>query len=85
MFDYYEVPYNKKVKLASTHLKGKASEWWKQLQKFRQRNGNEKIREWNKMKMKLEGKFLLFNHMQIGYEIVNEHCKEQEIQVPFDK
>ncbi|GMP97245.1 hypothetical protein CsSME_00045576 [Camellia sinensis var. sinensis] len=44
-FQYYDVPEAKKVKLVSQSLKGRASNWWKQLQVGRQRNGQENIRE----------------------------------------
>ncbi|CAL5352123.1 unnamed protein product [Camellia sinensis] len=60
---YYDVPEAKKVKLVSQSLKGRASNWWKQLQVGRRRNSQEKIREWRKMRKKFKEHFLPSNHV----------------------
>ena len=43
-FDYENTPYNRKVKIVVTKLKGRASLWLEHLQIDRQRQGKEKIR-----------------------------------------
>ncbi|GJY15596.1 putative reverse transcriptase domain-containing protein, partial [Tanacetum coccineum] len=40
VFEFKEVPKNKRVSLISTKLRGKASAWWKQLKLNRERVGN---------------------------------------------
>ena len=43
VFDYGDVFEDKKVKLMSIRLKGRASAWWEQMQMSRQRRGKGKI------------------------------------------
>ena len=64
MFDYYEVIDEKKEKLVTIRLKGRASAWWEQLQISRQRSGKIKIKSWEKMKKNLREQFLPFNYTQ---------------------
>ncbi|KAG5534031.1 hypothetical protein RHGRI_022247 [Rhododendron griersonianum] len=68
VFDYEDVSEEKKVKLVAIRLKGRASAWWEQLQGTRLRRGKGKIREWEKMKKKLNEQFLPFNYMQNLYK-----------------
>ena len=55
LFEYENTPKNRKVKIASTRLKGHASLWWEHLQTDRQRRGKE---TWVKMVSKIKKKFL---------------------------
>lgn len=59
----YDVPKARIVKLVSQSLKGRAFNWWKQLQVGRQRKGQKKVREWRKMRKKLKEHFLPSNHV----------------------
>ena len=68
VFEYKDVPKDKKVILISTRLQGRASAWWEQLRRSRARLGKAKITEWPKMKKKLEEQFLPFNYRQSLYQ-----------------
>ncbi|XP_068638446.1 uncharacterized protein [Aristolochia californica] len=64
IFEYKEVPDNVKVKLVAIKLKGRASAWWEQLRRSRDRQGKVKITNWAKMKKKMKGQFLPFGYTQ---------------------
>ncbi len=54
IFEYKDVPEDKKVKLVALKLKGRASAWWEQMKKTRQRKGKPKITNLEHMKKKNE-------------------------------
>ena len=49
VFEFLNLPKNKKVKLMAIKLKGYASSWWKQVQMTRIQSGKENIQSWTKM------------------------------------
>ena len=80
VFDYYEVIDEKKVKLVTIRLKGRASAWWEQLQISRQRSGKVKIKSWEKMKKKLCEHFLPFNYTQSLYKDLHNLKQEGSVE-----
>ncbi|KAI4320771.1 hypothetical protein MLD38_034216 [Melastoma candidum] len=58
IFDYEEVPKERKVKLAALKLKKYASLWWVNTNHQRRREGNDQIRTWSKMKRAMTKRFL---------------------------
>ena len=66
IFEYKEVHENKKVKLIALKLSSRASAWWQQLKKTRERRGKPKIQDWEKMVLREQ--FLLFNYTQTMYQ-----------------
>ncbi|KAE8661446.1 hypothetical protein F3Y22_tig00113725pilonHSYRG00321 [Hibiscus syriacus] len=64
IFEYKEVPDRVKVKLIAIKLKGRASAWWEQLRRSRERQGKAKIIDWEKMK----GHFLPFGYTQTLFQ-----------------
>ncbi|KAI4310483.1 hypothetical protein MLD38_035459 [Melastoma candidum] len=58
IFDYEEVPEERKVKLAALKLKKYAGLWWKNTNQQRRREGRDKIRTWSKMKRAMTKRFL---------------------------
>ena len=68
VFKYYEVPEDRRVKLASIKLKGRASTWWEQIQVHRLRRDKPKLHAWTKMKKKLSDHFLPYNYTQQLYQ-----------------
>ncbi|GJV32727.1 putative nucleotidyltransferase, ribonuclease H [Tanacetum coccineum] len=57
VFEFKEVPENKRVSLIATKLLGRASAWWQQMKLTRERVGNSKIMSWQKMKKYYTTKF----------------------------
>jgi len=88
VFDYKEVPEDKKVKLVALKLRQYASIWWANLVAKRARNGKGKIITWAKMKDKLKSKFLpshyiqdhyyKLHHFKQGTKSVEEYSREFE-------
>ncbi|KAJ0981854.1 hypothetical protein J5N97_010109 [Dioscorea zingiberensis] len=68
IFEYKEVPDRLKVKLVTIKLKGRASAWWEQLRRSRDRQGKTKIVDWDKMKKKMKGHFLPFGYTQTLFQ-----------------
>src|SRR5688572_8068562 len=56
-----------KVKYVALKLRKHASIWWTNLQKKRVAKGKEKIRSWDKMKSKLQSKFLPQSYVHDNY------------------
>ncbi|GJY06304.1 putative reverse transcriptase domain-containing protein [Tanacetum coccineum] len=50
VFEFKEVPENKRVSLIATKLRDRASAWWQQLKLTRERVGKPRITSWQKMK-----------------------------------
>ena len=67
IFDYKEIPDEKKVKLVALRLRKYASLWWSNVCAKRARQGKGKIRTWEKMKTKLRGRFLPPSYLQDNY------------------
>jgi hypothetical protein len=70
-FDYEDVEEDKKFKNDVTRLKGHATLWWDELQADRRCRGNQKIKSWDRMIVKMKAKFIpkdyqitLFRRMQ---------------------
>jgi hypothetical protein len=68
IFEYKEVPDRDKVKLVAIKLKGRASAWWEQLKRSRERQGKAKITDWEKMKIKMKSHFLPFGYTQTLFQ-----------------
>lgn len=68
VFEFKDVPDNKKVKLVGISLKGRASTWWEQVRVMRERRGKPKVTDWEKFKKKLKEQFLPFNYTQIMFQ-----------------
>lgn len=67
IFDFKEVPENKKVKAVAIKLTKFASAWWEQLKVRRERLGKPKITSWEKMKKEMRKRFLPDNYIQNNY------------------
>ncbi|KAI4372842.1 hypothetical protein MLD38_011026 [Melastoma candidum] len=67
IFDYEEVPEDRKVKLAALKLKKYASLWWENTNQQRRREGRDKIRTWSKMKRSMTKRFLPEHHRRDLY------------------
>jgi len=88
VFDYKDIPDDKKVKLVALRLGRYASLWWTNLCAKRTRNRKGKIRTSEKMKSKLKSRFLPAMYLQDSYSqlhsltqgnlIVEEYIREFE-------
>lgn len=67
VFEYKEIPEEKKVKIIAVKLKRHASIWWENLEKKRQREGKSKIKTWEKMRRELTRKFLPSHYYQDNF------------------
>jgi len=67
VFDYKDVPHEKKVKLMALKLRKYASIWWANLVAKRARKGKAKIRSWDQMRDKLKDKFLPSHYIKDNY------------------
>jgi len=67
VFDYKDVPGEKKVKLMALKLRKYASIWWANVVAKRARKGKAKIRSWDQMRDKLKDKFLPSHYLQDNY------------------
>jgi len=71
IFDYKEIPEDKKVKIVALKLRKYASLWWTNLVTKSVRQGKGKIRTWEKMKTKLKARFLPPNYVQNNYSTLH--------------
>jgi len=67
VFDYKDVPDEKKVKLVALKLHKYASIWWANVVAKRARKGKAKIHSWDQMRDKLKDKFLPSHYLQDNY------------------
>jgi hypothetical protein len=67
VFEYKEIPEEKKVKIIVVKLKKHASIWWENLKKKREREGKRKIKTWEKMRRELTRKFLPVHYYQDNF------------------
>lgn len=85
-FDYEDVDKDKQVKYVVTTLQGHATLWWDEIHDERRMKGKAKIKDWDRMVVKLKGNFLpqnyrikIFNQLQNFKEknmIVKEYIEE---------
>jgi len=68
IFEYKDVPDRYKVKLVAIKLKGRASAWWEQLKRSRERQDKAKITDWEKTKNKMKSNFLPFGYTQTLFQ-----------------
>ena len=57
-FDFEEIEDKKKVRYATTRLKGHVAMGWDELQIQRERRGKKKINSWDKMLYKIKSQFM---------------------------
>ncbi|KAG5539880.1 hypothetical protein RHGRI_020186 [Rhododendron griersonianum] len=67
IFEYKDIPEDRKVKLVAIKLKKHASLWWEHLKKQRDRDGKRRVKTWEKMKKELRRKFLPDNYRQDAF------------------
>ncbi|GJS17446.1 putative nucleotidyltransferase, ribonuclease H [Tanacetum coccineum] len=68
VFEFKEVPENKRVSLIATKLRGRASAWWQQLKLTRERIGKPRVTSWRKMKKLLRENFIPHNYQRLMYQ-----------------
>ncbi|GKA88519.1 putative nucleotidyltransferase, ribonuclease H [Tanacetum coccineum] len=68
VFEFKEVPKNKRVLLIATKLRGRASAWWQQLKLTRERVGKPRITSWQKMKKCMRANFIPHNYQLQMYQ-----------------
>ncbi|GJS92900.1 putative reverse transcriptase domain-containing protein [Tanacetum coccineum] len=68
VFEFKEVPENKRVLLIATKLRGRASAWWQQLKLTRERVGKPRITSWQKMKKCMRDNFIPYNYQRHMYQ-----------------
>ncbi|GKD60374.1 putative reverse transcriptase domain-containing protein [Tanacetum coccineum] len=68
VFEFKEVPENKRVSLIATKLRGRASAWWQQLKLTRERVGKPRITSWQKMKKCMRANFIPYNYQRHMYQ-----------------
>ena len=88
IFEFKEIPEDKKVKIVALRLRKYASLWWTNLNAKRTRERKSKITTWDKMKAKMKARFLpstyvqdqymLFHHLNQGKMSVEEYTREFE-------
>ncbi|GJU18429.1 putative nucleotidyltransferase, ribonuclease H [Tanacetum coccineum] len=68
VFEFKDVPENKKVSFIATKLRGRASAWWQQLKLTRERVGKPRVTSWRKMKKLLRENFIPHNYQRLMYQ-----------------
>ncbi|GJU73298.1 retrovirus-related pol polyprotein from transposon TNT 1-94 [Tanacetum coccineum] len=68
VFEFKDVPENKRVSLIATKLRGRASAWWQQLKLTRERVGKPRVTSWRKMKKLLRENFIPHNYQRLMYQ-----------------
>ncbi|GKA99137.1 reverse transcriptase domain-containing protein [Tanacetum coccineum] len=71
VFEFKEVPENKRVSLIATKLRGRASAWWQQLKLTRERVGKPRITSWQKMKKCMRANFIPHNYQRHERKLPN--------------
>ena len=80
VFDFKDIPDEKKVKLVALKLRRYASTWWANMVAKRAKEGKRKIRSWRKMKGLLKEKFLPSHYLQENYSKLH-HLKQGSMNV----
>jgi len=88
IFEFKEIPEDKKVKIVALRLRKYASLWWTNLNAKRTKERKSKIVTWDKMKEKMKARFLpstyvqdqymLFHHLNHSKMSVEEYTREFE-------
>nr|GEU69657.1 putative reverse transcriptase domain-containing protein [Tanacetum cinerariifolium] len=68
VFEFKEVPKNKRVSLIAIKLRGKASAWWKQLNLTRERVRKPRVINCKKMKNYIKTNFIPHNFQRLMYQ-----------------
>ncbi|GKE50297.1 putative reverse transcriptase domain-containing protein, partial [Tanacetum coccineum] len=68
VFEFKEVPENKRVSLITTKLRGKVSAWWQPLKLTRERVRKPRVTSWRKMKKLLRDNFIPHNYQLLMYQ-----------------
>ncbi|GJW74936.1 putative nucleotidyltransferase, ribonuclease H [Tanacetum coccineum] len=68
VFEFKEVPKNKRVSLIATKLRDRASTWWQQLKLTRDTVGKPRIMSWQKMKKCMRANFIPHNYQRQMYQ-----------------
>nr|GEV99089.1 reverse transcriptase domain-containing protein [Tanacetum cinerariifolium] len=68
VFEFKEVPENKKVSLIATKLRGRVSAWWQQIKLTRERVRKSKITSWQKMNKCARANFIPHNYQRLMYQ-----------------
>ncbi|GJZ36602.1 hypothetical protein Tco_0582793 [Tanacetum coccineum] len=68
VFEFKEVPENKRVSLIATKLRGRASAWWQQLKLTRKRVGKPRIICWQKIKNCMRANLIPHNYQWQMYQ-----------------
>ncbi|GKB20420.1 putative nucleotidyltransferase, ribonuclease H, partial [Tanacetum coccineum] len=68
VFEFKEVPENKRVSLIATKLRGRASNWWQELKLTRERVRKPRVTSWRKMKKLLRENFIRHNYQRLMYQ-----------------
>ncbi|GJY28283.1 putative nucleotidyltransferase, ribonuclease H [Tanacetum coccineum] len=68
VFEFKEVPENKRVSLIATKLRGRASTWWQQLKLTRKKVEKLRVTSWMKMKKLMRTNFILHNYQRLMYQ-----------------
>ncbi|KAK2989771.1 hypothetical protein RJ640_029925 [Escallonia rubra] len=78
-----ETTENQCVKLVATRLHGYASEWWDKIQEMRPKKGKYNVISWEKMKSKLQEKFLPLDLAQSAFFQFNNQRQEPNSVVDY--
>jgi len=84
IFEYKEIPKDKKVKLVTLKLRKYASLWWTNLLTKRVRQEKGKIWTWEKMKTKLKARFLPLTYIQNNYSL-HHHLTQGSMSVKYTR
>ncbi|GKC39996.1 putative reverse transcriptase domain-containing protein, partial [Tanacetum coccineum] len=68
LFEFKEVPKNKRVSLIATKLRGRASAWWQQFKLTRERVRKPIVTSWRKMNKLLRENFIPHNYQWLMYQ-----------------
>nr|GEZ76962.1 putative reverse transcriptase domain-containing protein [Tanacetum cinerariifolium] len=76
VFEFKEVPENKRVSLIATKLRGRASAWWQKMKLTKERVRKSKIMSWQKMKKCTRANFIPHNYQRL--QIMKQGSKSVE-------
>nr|GFA89846.1 hypothetical protein [Tanacetum cinerariifolium] len=68
VFEFKEVPENKRVLLIATKLRGRASAWWQQLKLTHKRIRKPRVASWRKIKKLMRENFIPHNYQRLIYQ-----------------
>ncbi|PWA86469.1 reverse transcriptase domain-containing protein [Artemisia annua] len=79
VFEFKEIPENKRVSLIVTKLRGRASAWWQQLKLTRERVGKLRVTTWQKMKKCMRANFIPHNYQRNDIQETDEQLVSRYI------